>query len=953
MTNDNWVLIDSFKPSDFAADCRVYRQKSTGLLFFWAKAEDPELFGAFCFPTHPEDSSGAPHILEHTVLCGSQRFPGTATFFELSRGSLSSFLNAMTYPATTIYPFASPHAEDFRNLFEVYTDAVFFPLLREASFLQEGWRLQRVDGRYDITGVVYNEMRGDAATLESLISDKVSQNLWTRGPHSVNSGGDPLEIPKLSYEGLRDFHRRWYHPSHAVFYLYGKVEPDHFLKRLDELLREFEPRPRATAADRQVRRTEPRQLVLSFPAENVEAKNALVLGWLAEDVGQGTDEIALDLLTSLLMGEGGLLKQTVLESGLAEDTDKLTDRVTQEREGALQFGFSGVDPKNLARLRDLIDETLSGIAAKGLEAELIEAEIEHRNFQIREAQKHQGLRLLRRLAKYVLLPDLWPQRLSRLDQLSELKDRFGRDPNFWGELIRRYLLENPHRVEITAVPDPDYMKNYEQRRQQTVKEALSRMGDPDRVHRRQSALLQDLSLQPAAVNLPTLGRNQLPREIQYWPLSRIEGLTAPIYLHETDTLGISYIDVLWELGGLSPDDYGHLGLLTELLGLLDLRGMPYERHVNMQKLLLGSFSSQLVFRRTTDLRPSVFLRLRFSFRNQKAPQALDLVKKLLLEIDWESRRRLRESMLEIQHSARSLLSAHGNMFATSRAQALHDPLHELQDRSEGLDIVHRILHGQFDPSDRLSQEFEKIWAQVLNSPAKVLWTTDAEGQGQLQKEWPSFSSELFSVSASSSEPSLPKRAAVTRRERYLYQLDSAFNALAVAFAAGLERAPVAELFDAHLGQVALHRLHRELGGAYGVSLHSHPLSGISVFSTYRDPRVGASFADFRRAVEDLARQRPDQEELDRTLQGVIGDLIAPIPPKERGYHTLIRELCGLDWDTRQFTRDRLFEISPEDLGRFAEELLDNWGNAAWVSVAGKEVYDADPVPGMRDFLEQS
>lgn len=949
MTKENWVFVDSFKPADFSVECQVYRQKSSGLLFLWARCEDPELFGALCFPTYPEDSSGAPHILEHTILCGSRHYPGTSTFFELSRVSLSSFLNAMTYPTTTIYPFASPHLEDFRNLFEVYTDAVFFPLLREASFLQEGWRLQRQNGHFDITGVVYNEMRGDASSLESLVSDWVSQHLWTQGPYSVNSGGDPLIIPTLSYEGLKAFHSRWYHPSNAVFYLYGKVEPDFFMTRLDQILTGFQERPRSSAIGLQERRSQPIYRSFGFPAETSDTGGALVLGWLAEEVGMGVDEIALDLLISLLMGDGGLLKQAVLEAGLAEDTDKLTDRITHEREGALQFGFSGVDPKNRQRLRSFIDEKLTAIAQNGIDADLIQAEIEHRNFQIREAQKHQGLRLLRRLAKFVLLPELWPERLSRLNKLQELSELTQQDPSFWGRLIRQYLLENPHRVELNLYPNPRYMEEYERKRQESVVAALDRIEDPSAEEKRQTRILQELDELPGAVNLPALGRDQLPRQVQYWLLNRIEGHNMPVFVHETDTLGISYLDVLWKIGSLPAEDYGYLGLLAEIVGSLDLKHLPYLEHVNQQKLLLGSLSAQLLFRRGTDLRPLVFFRLRSSFLNRKAPQAMELLGKLLLEVDWTSRRRLREALLEMRHSAQSLLAAYGNMFATSRAQALIDPLHELEDRAQGLDLAHRILQVQFRVEEELGMQLERVWKEVLNSSAIVLWTTDAEGVNQLQDQWPAFDRKLFSQTASSGKLVLPPKAKGPTRERYVYPIDSAFNALAVPFAAGLHQAAVAELFDAHLGQIGLHRLHRELGGAYGVSLHSHPLSGQSVFSSFRDPRVGASFADFRVSIETLVNQPPKQDELNQTLKGVIGDLNAPIPPKDRGYHTLIRELHGLDLATRQLIRDRLFEVGSQDLVRFGKELLDNWESAAWVSVTGKEVYEADPVAGMVDY----
>lgn len=952
MTFDHWDLETSFRPRDWAADFLVYRHRASGMRFLWARTDDPESFGAFGFPTYPEDSTGVAHILEHTVLCGSRRFPGTATFFQLSRSSLSSFLNAMTYPTATVYPFGSPHPGDLWNLFEVYADAVFFPLLREASFLQEGWHFQRLDHGWDVSGVVYNEMRGDLFALENFLQELATRALWTQGPLSVNSGGDPLDIPHLSWKALVDFHTRWYHPSNALFYLYGDLDPAPYLAHLETLLDRFGPGSAAPPLTPQPRRSNPSVLEATYPAATETDRHALLLAWLAEGEAGGWQEAAVDVALSLLMGEGGVIKHAVLESGLATDTDTLTDRIRQEPEGAVQLGFLGVDGARLGELERFVFERLADVAQRGFPDELVEAELRIRSYRIREVQKHQGLRILHRLAKFLPRVELWPRLLSRLDALEEVQRRAG-EPRFWGDLVQDTFLTNGHAVILRGEPDLGYPEAYERRRREGIDALVQSLPDIESEARRHERLLVALRELPTEVGLPLLRVEDLPRSVLRWPLEPREGFDAPVQTHVTETQGIAYVDLLWDLPLTPPREAFALGLTAEFLSLLDLDGEPYREHVRRQKRLLGTFRSRVLFRRGPDRSPRSFFHVRFSFLSADAPQALDLAAALLHQTAWESRPRLAECLREWEAQAKGMLGYHGSQFSSSRAAALLSPLALLEDCAAGLALVDALLRGRFDAQGELGAWLRRTWEWVRQSPATVLWTADHQTLAVVGALWPAFAERVGLRGGSAATRAFPDPMWIpdeAARERYLYPLDGAFNALAVPFEPGEERIAPLDLFDAHLGQTELHRLHREQGGAYGVLLTSLPLEGVSVFSTYRDPRVGASLADFRMAVESLARTPPSREELDKTLMGVIGGVIAPVPPKDRGFHTFIREAVGFDLTVRQRQRDRLFSTEPRDLQRIAQELLDNWGRATAVSLAGKEIWDRDPLDGARDVV---
>lgn len=947
MTKDNWILLDSFQVSDFMAEIFVYQQKSTGLRLLWARSQnDPEMFGSFCFPTYPQDSTGVAHILEHSVLCGSQRFPGTSTFFQLNRSSLNSFLNAMTYPNSTLYPFGSPQLEDFKNLFEVYLDAVFFPLLREATFLQEGWRLLKTESGWDLTGVVYNEMRGEMASLERLAFEAVTQNLWSQGPLSVNSGGDPLEIPKLTWEGLKAFHQRWYHPSQALVYLYGEFDPHYFFARLDELLKGFTPQEPAQPVAPQPRRQELVQLESTYPASDNDS-SALVLGWLAEEADNELDGVALDVLSSLLMGEGGLIKEAVLKSGLAQEVDRLSDRSKHEREGLIQIGFSGVEPKNFTTLKNLVFDKLSEISQVGIPDNLVKAEIVSRNFEIREVRKHQGLRLLRRLAKHLLQPHLWKKRLSSLVTMEDLSQQSQANPQFWTNLIEKYLLDNQHRVELFYHPDLNYTAHYEERRLQSISLVLSRIKRLEEEWTRQTRLLQDLEKEPPAVGLPILSRDHLPRLVEHYPLMPVEGFEAPVQFHQTQTLGLSYVDLLWDLSGFDHTDFENLGLIAQSFGQLDLKHQPYTELVQQQKLLLGELDADLLYRHHRDGSTRVYFQLRFSFLSKVTADALHLVRDILLDTNWLGRERLSDSFNELLYTIKSYLPHFGS---ASRALALLDPLSSIKDRAEGLTLAVRFLDGLIEPKNPPAEQLDALWSKILKSNAQVLWTADEEGINQLRSTWPDFAQGLLYHHSEAQSMKLPPVIG-PRKEKFFYPLDNAFNALALPFQPGVEKAAVLNLVDAHLSRDELHRLHREQGGAYGVQVQSHPLLGLMLFGTYRDPRVKSSFDDFKTALQHLAQKPPTQEQLDKTLLGVVGELISPVPPRLRGQYTLLRELSGLDYALRQQIRNQLFEIKPLELSNMAEELLARWEDSAWVSVVGPEIWAKDPIPDSRDFEE--
>lgn len=947
---DEWSpdLYQGEPVGDFPVRLHAWVHQPSGLRFLHLEGEDPERFGAFCFPTYPEDNTGAPHILEHTVLCGSRRFPGRSTFFQLYRSSLSSFLNALTYPAATLYPFGSPLEQDFRHLFEVYADAVFFPCLEEGAFLQEGWHFERRGKVWDISGVVYNEMRGDLGSLEGLAMELVSRSLWGEGPLGFNSGGDPLEIPRLSWAALRDFHRKNYQPNGALFFLWGNTDAAYFRQRLSEILRDLPPGPPRCRLDFPLRRTAEEWRSHPYPAQRGD-RPAVVVGWLAEPAQDERGRLLLDIILSLLVGEGGLIKRAVVDAGLAEDTDLLSHRQIEPPGGTIQLGFTGVNRRRHSELVPLLMTTLQRLVEEGFPEEMVEAEFRTRLFGLREVRRHQGLRALKRLVNRLLEPEAWRRQFERIAALQQIWDEVRSDPSLLSLTLETYLLANTHRVLWTFEPDPSYARTFERRRRQTVETALAAhpADEPDR-HRRVLATWQGGA---AAVNLPRLEPSDLPRQVPQWP-AEPHPTREGIFFHRAPTGGIAYVDIHWDLSPLGLRD-PLLGLAVEAFGNLDLRGQPYDRHVRRQKRLLGDLDARLILRRDVQGRPRGLFHLHFSALAEDLAPALDLIADLLRHVDPEASSRAGEWLAEHRQTLRNALSQSGTYFATSRAAALIDPLAALKDANHGLVYAAHLLQEVapgLQPAE-LSSRLAWIWADVAERPARILWTADEIAHDALERHWDRLG--LASTAAAPQPLPLAETRPVPSTERLLWPLDAAFNAACIPLQPSWERSAQADLLDSHLTHGILHDLVRERGGAYGVSCNTFVLEGFCLLGSYRDPSVRTTFEAFRHGLESLVRQPPTEEELYRTLLGVLGSLVTPRAPKERGYHTWFREELGLTLSLRQRILEALQTTRPQDLVSLTEELLANWDQGSFVSLCGPEVFARDPLPEVRDFPLQA
>jgi Zn-dependent M16 (insulinase) family peptidase len=542
----------------------LYEHLKTGAEILSLSNEDENKVFGISFSTPPSDSTGLPHILEHSVLGGSRKYPVKEPFVELLKGSLKTFLNAMTYPDKTCYPVASQNLQDFYNLIDVYLDAVFYPRLTPYIFQQEGWHyeLEAHDAPLRYKGVVYNEMKGAYSSPDNLISEFSFRSLFPDNAYGFDSGGDPKHIPSLTFEQFIDFHRRYYHPSNARIYFYGDDDPERRLSVMDEYLRDFERMEIDSMVRLQAPFEEPRRIIRSFAAgadEGTGLKGMITLNWLLPQGADSELNLAMHFLEYILLGmPGSPLRKALIESRLGEGLVG-AGLGSETRQLYFSTGLKGIDLDNVDRIKDLIIRTLTGLAGNGIDPNDIEAAMNSIEFSLRENNTGglpRGLSLmLRALTTWLYNED--PLALVAFEApLKAVKSAMGANKRFFEDMIRRYFLDNSHRTSLILRPDPDMDRKEREAEEKRLSKAKGEMAGDDiesvisNVKRLKE--IQETPDSPEALaTIPMLRLSDLDRMNKIIPLETgMEAGTSILY-HDLFTNGIAYLDLGFSLHGLA------------------------------------------------------------------------------------------------------------------------------------------------------------------------------------------------------------------------------------------------------------------------------------------------------------------------------------------------------------------------------------------------------------------
>jgi Zn-dependent M16 (insulinase) family peptidase len=965
-----FTILETIDLPEFKAKGVWARHDRSRLEVFHVLNDDRENLFAFTFATAPEDSSGVAHILEHSVLCGSEHYPLKDAFLVLAQGSLQTYLNAWTFPDKTVYPASSVSETDYFNLMSVYADAVFHPLLSEWTFMQEGHRIELVppqgdDGKargLSITGVVYNEMKGAYSSLDAYAELWSAKAVLPNTPYAFESGGDPECIPDLTWADLKTFHQARYAPANCRVFLAGNIPTEKQLSFLNErILANLAPGTAAAPVPRAKRWEVPRAIKVPCPA-GAEQKSTVFLSWLCCEATEHDETIALAALVDVLLGhDGSPLTRVLVESDLGEDLSPVTGMDCELRELVLSIGLRGVQSgTNAQDVEALILGELRRLFSEGIPKEEIEAALMSLEFSNREIRRSGGpwslVWLRRSLRAWLHGGKPWDS-LCFVPLFTELKKRIAADSRYFESLIEKFLLSNPHRALVVVEPESGFLEKKDAALAKRMDETLSRLSETEKRDIEQKAQelarIQGEGETPAALaSIPHLSRKDLSPDIELVPRALYSAAGVPLLSHELFTNGVTYIDLAFPVDTLAPEDYPYLKLFADISLSLGLPDLDYGEVSTLLARTVGNLHGSL---QTSSPPPGVahtvvlpsgildivgrdWFIIRLKTLDEKLMPSLSLISRIIREADFSDLNRIRDLILEIRNDADSSIAPKGSSYAANRASRAFSrsrALNELWGGLSQIEFIHQV--AGLDDAE-LSRTFARIRDKILSHTGLLINLTSS---GEILPIAIREIGEHFGafgmprprnpLTASAFTPSAPAKPEV-------YVSPS----LQVGFAAqSLPASPyatpeqTAELLLAHeLSTGALWEQIRMKGGAYGASAFPDPLEKIFCLSTYRDPTPLRSLEAFPAILQEMAKTESDEDFLEKAIIATYGRETRPHTSAEKGVSDLMRFLYGIDEERRAQRLRNLIGTTAPAINAAAVRLAAAAPAAASVVLAG-------------------
>lgn len=925
-----------------------YRHAKTGAQLLSLETDDENKAFNIAFRTPPSDSTGVAHILEHSVLCGSRKYRSKEPFIELVKGSLKTFVNAMTGGEATYYPVASTNLLDFYNLIDVYLDAVFYPLLTEHAFHQEGWRyeLDRPEDELIYKGVVFNEMKGYNASPDLHLQNHAQQTLVPDTIFAHDSGGEPRHIPDLTYQGLRDFHARFYHPSNARIIFYGDDSPVKRLELMDEWLAKFERREIDSHIAPQPRFTAPKRFVFPYPAgeENASASRSHILvSWLIEGGLDPETLLAHEILSSILIRSAASpLRKALLDSGLGEE---VAGGLGDGPQMSFSAGLKGVLRDDCEKVEALIAATLAELESEGIERDMIDAALNSTEFSLRENNTGsfpKGLAIAFRAL------GLWLYDADPLDNiafeapLEKIKAASKADSRYFERLIRSSLLDNAHRVTVIVEPDPQMSEREDAGERRRLDDERARM-TPEQVQAivDETHLLRRIQETPDSpevlAQIPTLTLADLDRSVRTTPMHVEEIGGASLYYHDLATSGIVYLDLGFDLHQVPFDLLPYIPLFGSALTQLGAGDEDYVHLIQRIGQKTGGIWASAPF--TSAVFGSDTAAGRLFVRSKALPsQAKDLLgllSDILHGVRLDNKDRLRQMTLERKAYYESSLAAAAAGFVASRLGSRFGEAGAASAQMGGIN-AYFFLRSLLE---RIDNQWESVYADLrrllellVNGNALAVNVTLDE------KHWKVFEPELAQfIKNLPARPAQAQPWSTSDGPRYEgLTIPTQVNAVGKAanlYEGGYQRNGSAAVITKYLRTTWLWEQVRMKGGAYGAGCSFDPRSGVLGFSSSQDPNLSATLAAYDKSASFLRNVNLTDLDVTRSIIGVISDLDAHELPDARGFSATLRELIGETTERRQQTRDQVLATTQQSFRDFAD-VIDAANTRAYVVVMG-------------------
>lgn len=930
----------------------VYEHKKTGAQHFHLATPDhvKEKAMAIAFKTLPTDSTGVAHILEHTVLAGSEKYPVKDPFFSMIRRSMNTFMNAMTSSDWTLYPFATQNEKDFYNLMSVYQDAVFFPLLDELAFSQEGHRLEFKNpadpsSPLEYKGVVFNEMKGAMSASVRDVYQQLTQHLFPKSTYRHNAGGEPSDIPDLSYDAFKDFHSTHYHPSNAAFFTYGALPVSDIQDQMEaEVLSRFDAGTSINVTPERPQLS-PLQVQGHYALDSTDTaqKTYHTLGWVIGPTANAQERLEANLLERVLFGDSASPVQQFLENyphatapsglnGLSDDAVQMS----------FMCGIQGSDPEHAKDFEQKLMDVLQKVADEGIPQEQLENACDQLEFsqrEIRGGRMPVGLNLLMKLLPSAIYNSEPTELLDQKQALTKLREDI-KDPNKIKQLVKNLLIDNQHRVFLTNSPDPKLNEKRAAAELAELRNIESNLSNDEKaaIVARSAALATRQNTEDDPSVLPRLTLDDIPDAVA-WPeaaktnteTSREIGRPGSSQSVPTETLyqagtnGISYLETNIELPSLTDEEKAVLPLYSALVTNLGVGDQDYLAMQKAQTAVSGGMHGNLRIHAdpdNVDKQAPPLLGLSIKSLNKNIHSANELLQDTFHNVRFDETQRIKELISQMRTSAEQSITQSGHLFARMAATSQLNGNAHLSEQLSGLSSINTLQRlddnlkagGDIKPLLKL---FNSIQNKVSKAPQFSLGVTDLNPSDTLMKTISAPAHKGRKGPSFSHTPNL-------KPENQLWVTQSNVNYCAKAFPAvpaSHKDAPALRVLASLLSTQYLHKTVREAGGAYGGGATYNTAEGTFSFYSYRDPRDTETLADFDSALDWLKKADISDEMLEESILSVVSGLDSPGTPATEAKDAFYNKLAGKDEHAFNDFRQAVRSVKAEDLKRVADTYL--------------------------------
>lgn len=938
MTHQDFNLVREQKLKEVGGIVRLWEHKKTGAQLMSVMNDDENKTFGVAFRTPPKNSTGVAHILEHSVLCGSEKYPVKEPFAELLKSSLQTFLNALTFPDKTCYPVASTNLQDFYNLIDVYLDAVFYPRINEHTLFQEGWHIHADDENTDnwhFKGVVYNEMKGVYSSPDSVLAEQTQNSIFPHTLYSLDSGGDPADILNLGYQEFKDFHTRYYHPSNARFFFWGDDSEDVRLDRLAEALKNFDRLTPDSSVELQKTLDYARKIEVPYVVQNQEnqensAKNAHVtVNWLLCEGKDAEEIMMLEMLEHILTAlPGSPLRKALMDSGLGEDVTGC-GLETDLRQAYFSIGLRSILPTDGDKVEILVMDTLAGIVEDGLSEKSIQSAISSTEFMFRENNTGsfpRGLSaMFQSLSTWLydedpFLPLAWEK------PLMNIKNRLQSGEKVFENAIKKWFLDNNHRTCVVLLPDEDLAEQRTSTEKARLQYMIKDLSAEQRIEIVQLsadlAEAQEREDGPEALaTIPTLTLADIPNKGKEFPFAMVEQNAITLLHHEIDTNGILYVRMMLPLERVSQEDLPLLSLYCRGLSEMGTQKRDFVDLGLELSITCGALDANVaILTRVDDTTPQLYLKIYAKVVEEKIPALRELMhevfcmpnfnnKERFVQMAWEDKARFEQSIIPAGHS-----------LLASFLSGMQSPADQILENMGGLPYWNyiRTLCDNIQNNTSIEEQLTLLHEKVMCFDTAIVSLT---GSADLIKKGECFKTLV-------QEFPKPKNPIVT----FTYNFDKNPTGLLVPAQVnyvGLGSNMKAHGYTFHGSSHVIGRFLRMgylwdrvrvQGGAYGAFVRYSRSSGNILFLSYRDPNVERTLDIYKKAAEYLGNLTMSSQELTKTVVGTMGDIDAYLLPSAKGNAALVEYMIGYTKEMKAKTREEVLGTKLSDLHDFAPYL---------------------------------